>query len=79
MTQRAGGMLTSLLPNFPADLAPIKPFIRWVGGKSRLLSRILPHVPERINDYYRAFPRRRCCFSCLCSSRFGSLAPSGPQ
>lgn len=32
-----------------------KPFIRWVGGKSRLLSRILPHVPETIENYYEPF------------------------
>ncbi|MDA5095013.1 DNA adenine methylase [Aliiroseovarius sp. KMU-50] len=32
-----------------------KPFIRWVGGKTRLLSRILPHVPERIENYYEPF------------------------
>lgn len=34
---------------------PIKPFIRWVGGKSRLLPRILPHVPENIKNYYEPF------------------------
>ena len=34
---------------------PIKPFIRWVGGKSRLLSRILPHVPTNIRNYYEPF------------------------
>ena len=34
---------------------PIKPFIRWVGGKSRLLSRILPHVPTGIRNYYEPF------------------------
>lgn len=34
---------------------PTKPFIRWVGGKSRLLSRILPHVPDRIRNYYEPF------------------------
>lgn len=34
---------------------PIKPFIRWVGGKSRLLPRILPHVPITIRDYYEPF------------------------
>lgn len=33
----------------------IKPFIRWAGGKSRLLPRILPHVPEVIGDYYEPF------------------------
>lgn len=35
--------------------APIKPFIRWAGGKSRLLSRILPHVPTSIGNYYEPF------------------------
>jgi len=34
---------------------PIKPFIRWAGGKSRLLSRILPHVPATIGNYYEPF------------------------
>lgn len=32
-----------------------KPFIRWVGGKSRLLPRILPHVPNTIVNYYEPF------------------------
>lgn len=35
--------------------AQIKPFIRWAGGKSRLLSRILPHVPTSIGNYYEPF------------------------
>lgn len=34
---------------------PIKPFVRWAGGKSRLLPRILPHVPTKINNYYEPF------------------------
>ncbi|MBN3750413.1 DNA adenine methylase [Burkholderia sp. Se-20373] len=34
---------------------PIKPFIRWVGGKSRLLPRILPYVPSSIKNYYEPF------------------------
>lgn len=55
MTQRAGDMLFELLPNVAADPAPIKPFIRWAGGKSRLLPRILPHVPDTIKDYYEPF------------------------
>ena len=38
-----------------ADSMPIKPFIRWAGGKSRLLSRILPHVPTGIRNYYEPF------------------------
>ncbi|MBK7394200.1 MAG: DNA adenine methylase [Chloracidobacterium sp.] len=46
---------TWLFPNVAPDPAPIKPFIRWAGGKSRLLSRILPHVPQKIEDYYEPF------------------------
>ncbi len=38
-----------------AEHLPIKPFIRWVGGKSRLLPRILPHVPLDIRNYYEPF------------------------
>jgi DNA adenine methylase len=37
-------------------LAPTrKPFVRWAGGKARLLPRILPHVPELIQDYHEPF------------------------
>lgn len=44
-----------LLSDAVASSAPIKPFIRWVGGKSRLLPRILPHVPHNIKNYYEPF------------------------
>lgn len=33
----------------------IKPFIRWAGGKSRLLPRILPCIPASIKNYYEPF------------------------
>jgi DNA adenine methylase len=35
--------------------APVRPFVRWAGGKSRLLPHILPHVPERIENYFEPF------------------------
>jgi DNA adenine methylase len=38
-----------------AGATPLRPFIRWAGGKSRLLPRILPHVPERIDNYFEPF------------------------
>lgn len=38
-----------------SDPAPMKPFIRWAGGKSRLLPRILAHVPTSIKNYYEPF------------------------
>lgn len=37
------------------DLKLLKPFVRWAGGKSRLLPRILPHVPIDVRDYYEPF------------------------
>lgn len=37
------------------DPKPFKPFIRWAGGKSRLLPRILPYVPTDIKNYYEPF------------------------
>lgn len=33
----------------------VKPFIRWAGGKTRLLSRILPHVPSTFANYHEPF------------------------
>lgn len=33
----------------------MKPFIRWAGGKNRLLPQILPHVPERFENYIEPF------------------------
>ncbi len=34
---------------------PLRPFIKWAGGKSRLLSRLLPHVPARFDRYHEPF------------------------
>lgn len=39
----------------PSDAQALKPFIRWAGGKSRLLPRILPHVPDHIENYFEPF------------------------
>lgn len=54
MTTRAANISPDLFRNTAAD-SPTKPFIRWAGGKSRLLFRILPHVPANIKDYYEPF------------------------
>lgn len=32
-----------------------KPFLRWAGGKTRLLKTILPHTPSSINRYFEPF------------------------
>lgn len=52
---------------------PIKPFIRWVGGKSRLLSRILPHAPATIRNFYEPFLGGGAVFL-ACASRVSGRA-----
>jgi DNA adenine methylase len=51
----------------------MRPFIRWAGGKTRLLPRILPHVPESINDYYEPFLGGGAVFL-ACSDRISGRA-----
>jgi DNA adenine methylase len=33
----------------------VSPFLKWVGGKSKILNLILPHFPHEFNDYYEPF------------------------
>ena len=46
---------TSSVSDSRPPVGPIRPFVRWAGGKSRLLSRILPHVPAHIENFYEPF------------------------
>lgn len=39
----------------PEQAMKVKPFLRWVGGKTRLLSALLPYVPEKIRNYHEPF------------------------
>lgn len=39
----------------PSPSRPLRPFLKWAGGKSRLLKRILPHVPDRFDNYHEPF------------------------
>lgn len=32
-----------------------KPFVKWVGGKGRLVSELAKHFPKQFNDYYEPF------------------------
>lgn len=34
---------------------PLRPFLKWAGGKTRLLSKILPYVPARFENYHEPF------------------------
>ncbi|WP_280230877.1 DNA adenine methylase [Nocardia cyriacigeorgica] len=50
-------MLDTLDLEFPAGAAPraTRPFVRWAGGKTRLLPKLLPHAPEEIQNYHEPF------------------------
>jgi len=50
-----------------------KPFVRWVGGKTRLLPRILPHIPLNVRDYYEPFLGGGAVFL-ACRSRIAGKA-----
>src|SRR5437870_166452 len=68
MRQAALDFPSGTWPAGGAYSGPIKPFIKWAGGKSRLLSRILPHVPTSIRNYYEPFLGGGAVFL-ACSSR----------
>ncbi len=34
---------------------PLRPFVKWAGGKTRLLKQIQPYVPESFSDYHEPF------------------------
>lgn len=36
-------------------MSSARPFIKWVGGKRKLVAQLLPHVPEDIGTYYEPF------------------------
>lgn len=36
-------------------LVPVKPFLRWAGGKTKLLPELMKHVPASFKDYHEPF------------------------
>ena len=39
----------------PPKLHLQKPFLKWVGGKTQLLDRLVKHIPEQIKNYHEPF------------------------
>lgn len=37
------------------EIPQLRPFLKWAGGKTRLLPKILPYVPDCFDDYHEPF------------------------
>lgn len=55
MDQKLSDSLLVPISGFDRPALTVKPFIRWAGGKTRLLKTILPFVPKNYNNYYEPF------------------------
>ncbi|WP_230588037.1 DNA adenine methylase [Metamycoplasma hominis] len=33
----------------------IKPFVKWAGGKTQILDKLLNFIPKKFNNYYEPF------------------------
>lgn len=44
-------------PTMNRPAKPLKPVLKWAGGKRQLLSRILPYIPENLDSkkYFEPF------------------------
>ena len=67
---RAGGVgeLQALPETVEAQaLRPARPFLKWAGGKTQLLPRLLERMPSRIDTYYEPFVGGGALFFALAS------------
>jgi DNA adenine methylase len=53
------------------QLKPIspRPFLKWAGGKSKLISQYIPYIPARFDNYYEPFLGGGAVFFYLASNR----------
>lgn len=41
--------------NFVSTLTPLKPILKWAGGKSQILNSLLPKIPAKYEKYIEPF------------------------
>ena len=52
-----------------ADLPIPHPFVKWAGGKTQLLDKLIPLMPKEINTYYEPFIGGGAVFFKLANTR----------
>ncbi|AWX69779.1 helix-turn-helix domain-containing protein [Mycoplasmopsis anatis] len=62
------GVDFSQIMDIDADLKP-KPFVKWAGGKTQILSKIKDFLPKKYNDYYEPFVGGGALFFELCPQK----------
>lgn len=43
-----------MVSQIPKEICP-RPFLKWAGGKSRLIQQYIPHLPTKYHTYYEPF------------------------
>ncbi len=51
ITMGENGRIKDKIINHKINMAPVKSPLRYPGGKSRAIDKIIPHIPTHINEY----------------------------
>ena len=47
--------IKELIEKIKTDINYIKPFIKWVGGKTQIINQVIDNFPTIINNYHELF------------------------
>lgn len=68
----------ALTANSVSELEPVKPFLKWAGGKTQLLATLKKKIPARIGQYIEPFIGGGALFFAVQPTR-GVIADSNPE
>jgi DNA adenine methylase len=64
--QSALQALKDMQPRMDSGKRHLSPFVKWAGGKTSLMSSLLPRVPRNLSDYYEPFLGGGALFLRIC-------------
>lgn len=69
-TRTLGDLVTNTNPDgSTASPAPTRPFLKWAGGKTRLLPQLMPYFPSEFRSYHEPFLGGGAVFFAVASTR----------